>query len=381
LFGSKESFMAVTNQPPDTASGINTEKHRRTFIIVLVAVLLVVFLVMVKDVLIGMIMGILLWAMTRKMYQWLLKRVRKPGAAAGLALVATLLVIIIPVTVILAFAAADAVSLADKAQTWFEPYRQTIQGHIDRLSRGYSIQIFGYDFTAQDFTQRLEAASAKLGNLLITVLQKAAGGILSAGLLLFVTLYTLFFFYVDGEAIIAWLKRMLPLTPEQSERLIHDFLATAESSLQTVVVIGIVQGTLGGLAFWVVGIPSPIFWSVLIGLASAIPAVGGQIILVPASIIIMLVGQFWTGLGLLAFSWGVIGHVDNVLRPYLVKRAINLHQLLVLVSTLGGIAMFGFWGVILGPVIASLLKAVLDMYAEIYQKVEPVVDIADEPKK
>lgn len=371
----------MADVPPEGANGIHLEKHRRTFIIVLVAILLIVFLVMVKDVLIGVILGILLWAMTRKMYLWILKGVRKPGAAAGLALLATLLLIIIPVIIVLAFAAADAMSLAEQAQNWFEPYRQNIQYQFDQLSRGYTIEIFGYDITAQDFAQRIEAGSAQLGNFLIKVLQNTAGRIFHGGLLLFVTLYTLFFFYIDGPAFITWLKGMLPLTPEQSERLIHDFLATAESSLKTMVVIGLVQGTLGGLAFWLVGIPSPIFWGVIIAFTSVIPAVGAQIIIMPMSIIVMLIGKFWVGLALLAFGWGVIGHVDNVLRPYLVKRAVNLHQLLILISTLGGIVMFGFWGVILGPVIASLLKAVLDMYAEIYRKAEPSASLVIKPKE
>ena len=372
--------MSLADQPTErTSNGINPDKHRRTFIISLSLLLLVVFIVMVKDILIGVILGILLWAMTRKINDWILRRVHKPGAAAGLALLATFLVIIIPLTILLAFAAADAVSLAEKAQDWFEPYRQSVQQQLDRLSSGYTIQIFGYDFTAQDFTQKIEAASAQIGNFLLNILQRAAGGIFHAGLLLFVTLYTLFFFYVDGPRFLIWLKQMLPLSEEQSDRLIHDFLATAQSLLQTMVVIGAIEGLLGGLAFWIVGIPSPYFWGVIIGLASIIPAVGAQIILIPAGILLMLVGRFWVGIALMAFGWGIVGHVDNVLRPYLVKRSINLHQLLVLISTVGGIAMFGFWGVIIGPVIAAMLKAALDMYAEIYRKVEPKAEAADSP--
>jgi len=84
----------------------------------------------------------------------------------------------------------------------------------------------------------------------------------------------------------------------------------------------------------------------------------------------MLVSGFWTGLLLLLFSWGVVGHVDNVLRPYLVGRTVKLHPLVVLIATLGGIEMFGFWGVVLGPVVASLLKAVLDMYVAM-RKTQP----------
>jgi predicted PurR-regulated permease PerM len=356
----------MSQDVPSDANGSDTVKgsHRR-FILVLAVILLAVFLLMIHNVLIGVILGVMLWAITRRVYEWILTKVRRPGGAAGLALLATLLVIIVPITILFVLAAADASTMADTFRKWFEPSRQALQDQLDRLSRGSSLMVFGYEFTAQDLAQRIEALSGQVGGFLINILQKAAGGIFNSGLMLFITLYTLYFFYVDGQAFLNWVKRVLPLDEEQSEQLIHDFLATAVTTLQTMVVIGVVQGTLGGVAFWIAGIPSPFFWGVVIAFASVIPAVGAQIILVPVSIVMMLVSGFWTGMLLLLFSWGIVGHVDNVLRPYLVGRSVKLHQLLVLVATIGGIEMFGFWGVILGPVIASLLKAVLRMYVAV----------------
>lgn len=360
--------MTTHSTPPQHPTDTATEQKRRQrlFLLSTTLILLVAFTRMVSELLIGVILGVLLWTMTIKVYHWYLRRTGyQRGWAAGLSVFTTLMLVIVPMVVLFALMAADAVSLADKAQQWLEPYRPRLEHELERLSRGNSIMFFGYEITARDVAEKIQAASGQVGSFLLTAFKSAIGGILNGALMLFITLYTLFFFYLDGETFLVWLRRLLPLTPAQSRRLLHDFFATARVSLTTVFVIGVVQGTLGGLAFWVCGIPAPFFWGMLMALASVIPSVGAQIILVPGYVLLMLTGRLWTGVGLMIFSSLVIGHVDNLLRPYLVKRGVNLHELLVFLSTVGGLTLFGFWGVIIGPVIASLLKASLDLYSEL----------------
>jgi predicted PurR-regulated permease PerM len=348
---------------PTTSSAPN---YQRRFVVILVIALLAVFVYMIADLLLAVVVGALLWAMTEGIYNSLLRRLRgKRGAAASISLLATILLFIVPLGLLLVLMAADATTLAQKAQAWFEPYRPQVAAKLDQISQGRSMDIFGYVITTDDVVKRIEASSGKIGQLLLTIVQKTLGGLARTLLLLGVTLYTLFFFYLDGPGFMQGLKRLLPLEESQSARLIADFFTTSRAALKTVAIIGAAQGLLGGLAFWVCGIPAPFFWGVLMAIASVIPAVGCHVITIPAAVLLMLMGHTWYGLGLLIWSIVAVASVDNLLRPILVKREVNLHPLLVFLSTIGGIATFGFFGVLLGPVIAALLKVSLQMYEQV----------------
>jgi predicted PurR-regulated permease PerM len=352
------------NEPTPSSS----LRQPRRFVVLLVIALLAVFVYMIADLLLAVVVGALLWAMTEGIYNSLLRRLRgKRGAAASLSLATTILLFIVPLGLLLVLMASNAATLAQTAQAWFEPYRPQVAAKLEQISSGRSVDVFGYVITTDDVVQRIESASGKIGQLLLTIVQKTLGGLARTLLLLGVTLYTLFFFYLDGPSFIGGLKRLLPLEEAQSARLIGDFFATSRAALKTVAVIGAAQGLLGGLAFWVCGIPAPFFWGVLMAIASIIPAVGCHVITVPAAVLLMLMGHTWYGLGLLIWSAVVISSVDNLLRPVLVKRDVNLHPLLVFLSTIGGIATFGFFGVLLGPVIAALLKVSLQMYEQVYR--------------
>lgn len=344
---------------------LNSSRERRWFAVGLTGILLILFLFMISGLLFGVIAGILLWTATDGLYRRLLKAMRgRRGAAAGVCVAITVLVIIIPVTLLVMLMTADAASLAQRAQEWYSPHKAEVEARIETFTNGGSIYVLNYRITAADVMEKLEQASGQIGQFFISLVQNAAGGVARAVLLLFVSLYALFFFYLDGAAFLDWLKRMLPLDRAQSERLLSDFFSTCKASLKTLIVIGFIQGSLGGLAFWVCGIPAPFFWTMLMAVASIIPAVGAQIILVPAGIFLIAAGKAWFGIGLLLWSLLVIANIDNLLRPYLVRREVNLHELLVFVSSMGGIATFGFFGVILGPVIAAMLKTSLQIYAE-----------------
>jgi len=345
----------------------SARNHQRRFVTILVIALLAVFLYMIADLLLAVVVGALLWTMTEGLYNSLRHRLRgQRGAAASVSLLMTILLFIVPLGLVLLLMTIDATTLAQRAQAWFEPYRPQVAAKLEQISNSRSIDVFGYVITTDDMVMRIEAASGKIGQFLLTLVQKTLGGLARTLLLLGATLYTLFFFYLDGPSFIQGLKRLLPLEESQSARLIADFFATCRAALKTVAVIGVVQGLLGGLAFWVCGVPAPFFWGVLMAIASVIPAVGCNVVTVPAAILLMLMGNTWYGIGLLIWSIVAVASVDNLLRPILVKRETNLHPLLIFLSTLGGIATFGFFGVLLGPVIAALLKVSLQMYEQAY---------------
>jgi len=136
-------------------------------------------------------------------------------------------------------------------------------------------------------------------------------------------------------------------------------------------VIGILQGGLAGLAFWVAGIPSSTFWGVIMVVLSVIPNVGTSIVWVPATIILAINGSVGTAVGLFAFCAVIVGSVDNLIRPILVGKDTQMHELMIFLGTLGGIFMFGITGIVIGPIIAALFVTIWEIYGQAFADILP----------
>lgn len=176
-------------------------------------------------------------------------------------------------------------------------------------------------------------------------------------LALAVMVYLSFFLLRDGPALTRLLIRALPLGDEREHLLFQKFAEVTRATVKGNLVVAIVQGMLGGLAFWALSIPGPFLWGVIMAVLSLIPAVGAGLIWAPVAIYLMATGAWVSGLVLSAFGVLVIGLVDNVLRPVLVGRDTKLPDYVVLLSTLGGLALFGINGFVIGPLIAALFIA------------------------
>jgi predicted PurR-regulated permease PerM len=150
--------------------------------------------------------------------------------------------------------------------------------------------------------------------------------------------------------------------------LFERFITAAKSTLKVTMIIGGLQGSLGGLIFYITGIEGALIWGGFMIFAAIIPAVGCSIIWAPAGILMLLTGHVREGVIILLFGTFVISMVDNLLRPILIGKDMQLHTLMIFLSSLGGIALFGFSGFVIGPIIASLLMAILEMYNELYRK-------------
>jgi predicted PurR-regulated permease PerM len=171
----------------------------------------------------------------------------------------------------------------------------------------------------------------------------------------------------------------VPLPDHDRDRLFDKFLSVTRATLKGTLVIGAVQGMLGGLAFWVLGISGAIFWGVVMVVFSVLPVVGGALVWVPAAIMLALSGQFVKAIVLVVFCGLVVGSVDNVLRPRLVGRDTEMHDLMILFSTLGGIMAFGAVGFILGPIIAALFQTVWELMDVAFNDILPHHNVVAAP--
>jgi len=309
--------------------------------------------------------GVVFAILFEPLYRWLLEKTKhKPTVAALLTLLSIVVMVLIPVALITGSLVQQAASV----------YSMISTGHID--FGAYFRQIIGvlpnwmisllerFDLTSLAMLQqKLSAAASQIS-------QTAAKQVINAGRNTFdflvgltVMLYLLFFLLRDGKGLAARIRATVPLSRKYKQRLFNNFTTVVRATVKGNVLVAIVQGALGGLAFWVLGIQAPLLWAVVMAFLSLLPAVGAAIVWAPVAVYLLVSGSIWQGVALIA--WGVlaIGLVDNVLRPILVGKDIKMPDYLVLISTLGGMELFGLNGFVIGPMIAALFIAVWDLFA------------------
>ena len=180
---------------------------------------------------------------------------------------------------------------------------------------------------------------------------------------LFVMLYLLFFLLRDEAALSARIKRAIPLRTEQQQALLLKFTVVIRATVKGDLLVAVLQGALGGLIFWVLGIGAPLLWGVVMAFLSLLPVIGAGLVWLPVAVYLLATGAMWQGLGLIAYGTLVIGLVDNFLRPILVGKDTKMPDYVVLISTLGGLAAFGLNGFVIGPVIAAMFIAVWEIFS------------------
>ena len=178
-------------------------------------------------------------------------------------------------------------------------------------------------------------------------------------------LYLLFFLLRDGDRLFTLLKRSIPLQAEQQDALFEKFVTVVRATVKGDLLVALLQGSLGGLAFWGLGIRAPLVWGVLMAVVSLLPVVGAAIIWLPVALYLLVSGSIWQGLALIIFGTLAIGLVDNILRPILVGQDTKMPEYLVLISTLGGLEAFGLIGFVMGPLIAAMFLAVWDIRTQL----------------
>jgi len=229
-----------------------------------------------------------------------------------------------------------------------------LSGWLDRI-----VGRFGFDATELGLalSQQARSAAAALPGRTVQLFTGLGGILLQAG----IALFTLYYLLRDGEALVAHLKWLLPLEPELSERLFRRANEITHATILGNIVVAAVQGTIGGLALWAIGIRAPVLWGTVMGVFSLLPAIGPAFIWFPAAILQLFTGHPVKGVILLAIGALVISTVDNVLRALLVSGRAQLHPLVVFFSVLGGLFVFGAIGMFVGPVLFVVALTLLEV--------------------
>lgn len=299
---------------------------------------------------------------------------RWPGRRTGCALITlavVVAVVVLPLALVAASVAREAALVFARIDSGEWNPAQYFRGVFDALPGWILALLDRFGLTGFDVLQRRLALAVAQGS------QAIAAGALSIGqnafaavVGLFVMMYLAFFLIRDGERLAAVVRRAIPLSPTHKRCLIEVFLTVVRAIVKGYLLVAAVQGLLGGLALWALGVEAALLWGVMMGLLSLLPIVGAALVWLPVALYFLVIGAVWQGLALIAWGLLVVGLADNLLRPMLVGRDTQLPDAVVMITTLGGIAVFGLHGLVLGPVIAALFVAVWQLYGALRAEVE-----------
>jgi predicted PurR-regulated permease PerM len=315
--------------------------------------------------------GAVLWAIIgavifTPLYRRLLSSMRRqrPSLAATVTVLIIIAMVILPLIIIAASLVQEASNLYAKVQSGEFNLAIYVQQVFDVLPEW--VTNIMHRFNLRDLT----AVRDSLTSGLVKGGQVLAPQALSIGLNTFdfmiglgIMLYLLFFLLRDGKALAERIKSAIPLRADQKVALFNRFAIVVRATVKGGVLVAIVQGALGGLAFWFLGVHAPLLWAVLMAFLSLLPAIGAGLVWLPVAIYFLASGAVWQGISLIAYGVLVIGLVDNVLRPFLVGKDTKLPDYVVLISTLGGIEVFGLNGFVIGPVIAAMFMVTWEIFS------------------
>ncbi len=315
------------------------------------------------------------------LYNRLLKRIHSKGLTSVLMCAIIVVLIIGPLTYLLIALVNEATTAVAKVNEMSKsgelsellsfkiPFLDTLR---DKLSKYY-------DISKINLNQLVRDAIDSISKVLITQTSWVITNATKSVFYFFLMIFTMYYFFRDGEKIVHRLRRLMPLSPNQISVTFKQLRDIILATMYGGVVVALIQGMIGGILFFALGIPSPVFWGAVMAFLSIIPFIGAFIVYIPAGIILALTGSYIKGLIVILVGTFVISQIDNVLRPFLISGKAALHPLLLFFTIMGGIAMFGLLGVVVGPIIAAIFLTLLKVFEfKLHPEAEPSLSAEDE---
>jgi predicted PurR-regulated permease PerM len=272
--------------------------------------------------------------------------------------------VILPLTLITALLVQEGTGVYQRIQSGEFDIGRSFQQAFNALPGWVTSLLDRFGLTNLGLVlERLSAAVRKSSQFLAGQALNLGQNMLNFVLSLFVMLYLLFFLLRDGDDLARRISRAIPLRSDHQRALLATFTTVIRATVKGNIVVAILQGALGGLIFWLLGIHAPLLWAALMAVLSLLPAVGAALVWLPVGIYLLATGSVWQGVLLIAYGVLVIGLVDNVVRPMLVGQDTKMPDYVVLTATLGGITIFGINGFVIGPVIAAMFMAAWEIFA------------------
>lgn len=342
----------------------------KVVLLILLIFVSVLFVTMIRQFLMVILLAGIFSGLFQPVYQKFVTWFKgRRSLASAVTLLCVFLLIFLPLVGLLGVVTAQAVRVGQRATPWIREQLQEPSA-LDSVfeSLPFHEKILEY---REVLLEKAEQLVSGLSSVLVNSVSSFTFSTVNFLFLFFIFMYTLFFFLKDGRRLIEKILFYLPLKDEDEHRLLDKFTSVTRATLKGTLVIGVLQGSLAGVAFWVVGIPSALFWGTIMVVLSVIPVIGSPMVWVPAAIIWGASGHVLGAVGLAVFCGALVGSLDNILRPMLVGKDTRMHELFILLGTIGGISMFGIVGFVIGPIVAALFITVWEIYGETFKAYLP----------
>jgi len=354
---------------------MNTDSANRVTVLILTLGVSLLFFIMVKGFFMAILLAAIFSGLLNPLYNRFLRKTKKKAVSGIITLLLFILVILIPAGGFLALVVDQAIDISSTVGNFVQ---NEFSGTDDFMNRLEDVPIIHDVFPdPKELATKVGELVGAIGNFVVSGLSGFTKGAANFFFLLFICLFTMYYFLIHGDSYLRTFLFYLPLKSEEENLLLSKFTTVTKATLKGTLVIGIIQGTMIGVAMAICGIPNTLFWGVIAAVMSIIPAVGPAVVWIPATAYLLIVGDTWQGISLALFGAIVVGNIDNLLRPKLVGKSAQLSDLMVLFGTLGGIAIFGIAGIIIGPIIAALFISLWEIYGVTFKSYLPAVDLPD----
>jgi predicted PurR-regulated permease PerM len=308
--------------------------------------------------------GVLEWAIVlvivfHPIHRRLRSKIKYRVVSALLSCLLVILIVVLPLTLLTIAVAQELANVAPSLPAKISQFMNTQTPLFGKISEWLQSR-FGIDtLRSQEFLlEQLKRSSEFLLGFSWNLVGNILGGVVKA----FFVVFTMYYLFRDGEQIVKKLPAALPVSAQQGETIIARTQEVVNASVYGMVTIATLQGLLGGFAFWLLGVPSPVLWAVLMAFVCMIPIAGSFLVWLPLSIYLMVTGHWIKAVLLIIWGASVVSTVDNFLRPRLIKNQTKLHELFIFFSVLGGIGVFGLLGIVLGPVVLAITLGLLQTF-------------------
>ena len=320
------------------------------FMVVFVLVLLLFYKtvgLLLVPLFLGAIFSLILYPLFAKINQ----KIKSKNICSILVVLLFLLILVIPSIFAIGAVANETYKSYEKVSDYLES-----NNFCDNNGKLCSeIMKFGVDLDIKNLIKNISNYVFERGTVF-------AKNIARTGFSVFIMLFSMFFFLRDGRELVLYLESLVPMEKRDKHRIFLKFKEVCQATIYGNIIVALIQGILGGIGFFIFGIPNALLWGIMMAIFALLPFGGTALVWLPAGIIMLSLQNWFAGIGILVWGVFIVGLIDNILKPKLIGKKTNLHPLLVFVSIIGGLWAFGFIGVLIGPIIAALLIVLLDMY-------------------
>ena len=358
----------MNNNPGTEQPVINRELLSLSFFLILFLIVSILFFNIIKIFLIPLVLAVTFSSLFYPLYKKILVffKSRKNPASFTLLLIIVICVLI-PTYFIGYLVVQQAVDFYTTANEWVKNLSQQHDGSMLGFITDSAL-FQKLPLSEIDIQSVIQDGLKTTGTLLTGAVNKVSSSVIEMIVMVFLTLYSMFYLFRDGEMIIEKLRQLSPLKEEYEDKLIERFSSISRATIKGTVVIGIIQGVAGIITFIAFGIPGWILWGIVMTLLSIIPVVGSFLIMIPVALLQIVQGHVWQGIVIIFVAIVLNYAIDYLLRPVLVGHESKMHDLLIFFSSMGGLALYGVMGFIIGPIIAMLFITLLDIYSREFQQ-------------